>query len=177
MKRSISVMLARLASALRENKNMPLVNRLKVFSSRLANKIKSFSSDEIHVIVGCALFAGLSIPAARFGLVGSLKPLRWAYVLTYTLICVTSYMAAALLLIWTKFFRKTTLGWAAVAVLGSFILAIVYHLRLVPAQSPVYDLVFIHLRDALGTAFWLALFTLPLAVLVKYSGNVVRALK
>ena len=163
---------------------MPIVDRIESMLGALGEKVENFSSSRMSVIVGCALAAGLSIPVAWFGILRisvmwRINTPSWAYILEFALICVTCYLAAALLLIGAKFHTKAVLGWILVAVLGSFILASfsdVWRNSEIWHRS-VYDLIFVHLRDALERTIWLSIFTLPFAAVVNYSGSLVRAVR
>lgn len=97
--------------------------------------------------------------------------------LTVALICVSCYMAVALLIILAKAHRKLAHDWLVVVVVGSFILVIFAGVWRKPEiwRLPAYDLISVHLIDALEKTHWLSLFTLPFAALVKYSGSMVRA--
>ena len=158
------------------------VDHIESLFSILAQKIENFSNDRIRVVVGCALAAGLSIPVTWFGLLRismlwRLNTPSWAYMLTAALVCVSCYMAVALLLILAKAHRKLAYDWLVVVILGSFILVIIAGVWRKPEiwRLPAYDLISVHLRDALEKTQWLSLFTLPFAALVKYSGSMVRA--
>jgi hypothetical protein len=163
---------------------MSAICRIESMLSALAEKIESFSSDRMRVIVGCSLAAGLSIPVAWFGflrisVLWRINTASWAFMLTFALACVSCYMAAGLLVILVKAHRKIALSWFLVVVLGSFILAIFAGAWRNPEiwQLSAYDLISVHLRDALERTVWLSLFTLPFAAVVKYSGGMVRAVK
>jgi hypothetical protein len=99
--------------------------------------------------------------------------------LIFALACVSCYMAAVLLLALVKSHGKIALDWFFVVVSGSFILAIFADAWRDPEiwRLSAYDLIFVHLRDALERTVWLSLFTLPFAAIVKYSGGIVRALR
>lgn len=161
-----------------------LIDRVEPMLGTLGEKVESFSGDRTRVIVGCALATGLSIPIAWFGflrisVMWRINTPSWAFILTFALVCVASYMVAALLLILTKVHRKVDLSWILVAVLGSLVLAIFSDVRRNPEiwHRSVYDLVFIHLRDALERTIWLSMFTLPFAAFIEYSGSIVRTVR
>ena len=148
----------------------------------LANKIEKFSADRLSVIVGCALAAGLSIPIAWFSLLRisvlwRINTPSWTFIIKSALVCISCYMAAALLLILAKAHRKTTFSWIFVAVLGSFILAI-SDVWQSPASMPLTASDFISgpVKDLLEKTLWLSLFTMLFTALVRYSGSIVRAL-
>ena len=150
--------------------------------STLTKKIENFSNDRLRVVIGCALAAGLSIPVAWFSVLEILRfswdAPSWAYILKSTLICISCYLAVALLLILAKAHRKLAHDWFVVVVMGSFILVIIEDVWPNPEiwRLPVYDLISVHLLDALEKTHWVSLFTLPFAALVKHSGSIVRAL-
>lgn len=98
--------------------------------------------------------------------------------LTFALLCVSCYLAAALLFVLTKAHTRITAAWIPVVVLGSLVLAI-FDVWSSPElwRFFAYDLVFVYLRDTLERTVWLSLFTMPFAAAVKYSGSMVRGLK
>lgn len=126
-------------------------------------------------ILACAFVTGLSIPAAWFGFLrlSVMWPINtpsWRIITTRTLICLVSYLAAALLLIAIPKARTFPFNWLLLSVCGAFAVAIVYTFRPLPiSQLSFSELLLIHFRDALGTTFWLSLFTLPISALVYYS--------
>jgi hypothetical protein len=94
----------------------------------------------------------------------------WRFFMTRTLICLVSYLAVGLLLIAIPKARAFPFNWLLLVVCGAFVLAIVYTFHRLPiSQLSFTDLLLIHFRDALGTMFWLSLFTLPISALVYYS--------
>ena len=155
------------------------MNLIESLFSFLAEKIEKFANDRLRVVIGCAIVVGLSIPVAWFGLLRisvlwEINTPSWAYMLKTALICVSCYMAVALLLILTKAYRKLAHAWLVVVFMGSFFL-ILFWSRPEIWRLPAYDLVTVHLIDVLEKTHWLTLFTLPFAALVKYSGSIVRA--
>jgi glucan phosphoethanolaminetransferase (alkaline phosphatase superfamily) len=163
---------------------MSVTDRIESMLGALGDTIEKFSDDRMRVIVGCSLAAGLSIPVAWFGflrisVMWRINTPSWAFILTFALVCVSCYMAAALLLILAKAHRKFALSWLFVVALGSFILAVFADVWGNPEiwRLSTYDLISVPLRDALERTVWLSLFTLPFAALVKYSGGIVRAVK
>lgn len=126
-------------------------------------------------ILACAIVAGLSIPVAWFGLLrlSVMWPINtpnWRFIMAWTLICLGSYLIAGLLIIAIRKLRTFACNWLLLAICGAFFLAIVYTFKRLPiSQLSFNDLVLIHFRDALGTTFWLSLFTLPISALVYYS--------
>ena len=163
---------------------MSVIDRIESMLGALGEKIEKFTDDRLSVIIGCSLAAGLSIPIAWFGflrisVMWRINTPSWAFMITFALACVSCYMAAALLLILAKAHRKVALSWVLVVVLGSFILAIFADVWRNPElwRLSAYDLISVHLRDALERTVWLGLFTLPFAAVVKYSGSIVRAVK
>lgn len=163
---------------------MSVIDRVETMLGALGEKIEDFSNERVRVIVGCSLAAGLSIPIAWFGflrisVMWRINTPSRAYMLTFALACVSCYMAAALLLILVKAHRKFALSWLLVVVSGSFILAVFADVWRNPElwQLSAYELISVHLRDALERTVWLSLFTLPFAAIVKYSGSVVRGVR
>ena len=126
-------------------------------------------------ILACAFVTGLSIPAAWFGFLrlSVMWPINtpsWRFIASWTLISLVSYLAVGLLLIAIPKARTLPLNWLLLSVCGAFVLAIVYTFRRLPiSQLSFSELLLIHFRDALGTTFWLCLFTLPISALVYYS--------
>ena len=162
---------------------MSIIDRIESMLGAAGEKIERFSNDRVKVVVGGALAAGLSIPIVWFGflrisVLWRINTPSWAYMITFALACVSCYMAAALLLILVKAYRMA-LSWLFVVVLGSFILSIFADVWRNPEiwRLSAYDLIFVHLRDALERTVWLSLFTLPFAAIVKCSGSIVRAAK
>ena len=163
---------------------MPIVDRIESMLGALGGKIENFSSDRLSVIVGCALAAGLSIPITWFGflrisVLWRINTPSWVLMLTFALACVSCYMAAALLLILAKAHRKFALSWLLVVAVGSFILTVFADVWRNPEiwRLSAYELMSVHLRDALERTVWLSLFTLPFAAIVKYSGSIVRGIR
>lgn len=162
---------------------MSLIDRIEPLLGDLAEQVEKFSGDRLRIIIACALAAGLSIPVALFGLLRisvlwRINTPSWAFILTFTLACVTCYMTSALLLIWAKQHRKNAFGWVWMIILGSFILAVFNNVWATDiSRHSVYDLVFAYLHGALERTAGLSLFTLPFAALVNYSGSIVRAVR
>lgn len=138
---------------------------------------KELSPGKFSTLCACAIVAGLSIPTAWFGLLrlSILWPINtpsWRFILTWTLICLGSYMGAGLLVIAIPPVRTRAFSWVLLTVCGAFVLAIVYTFQRLPiSQLSFNELVLIHFRDALGTTLWLSLFTLPISALVYYSAS------
>jgi hypothetical protein len=130
-------------------------------------------------ILACALVAGLSIPTAWFGFLrlSVMWPINtpsWRFVVTWTLICLGSYLSGGLFLIGIRAVRTHAVNWLLVSVCGAFVLAIIYTFhRLTISQLSFNELLLVHFRDALGTTFWLSLFTLPISALVYYSTSII----
>jgi hypothetical protein len=126
-------------------------------------------------ILACAFVAGLSIPTAWFGFLrlSVMWPINtpsWRFIMTRTLACLGGYLSVGLLFIAIRAVRTHALSWVLLSVCGAFVLAIVdTFLGLTIAQLSFSELLLIHFRDALGTTFWLSLFTLPISALVYYS--------
>jgi len=126
-------------------------------------------------ILACAFVTGLSIPAAWFGILrlSVMWPINtpsWRFIATWTLICLVSYLAVGLILIAIP--KARTLPWLLLSVCGAFVLGTVYTFHRLPiSQLSFSELLLIHFRDALGTAFWLSLFTLPISASVYYSAS------
>ena len=163
---------------------MSVIDRIESMLGTLAEKVENFSNDQMRVVVGCSLAAGLSIPMAWFGflrisVLWRINTPSWAFMLTFALACVSCYMAAALLLILVKAHRKFALSWLLVVISGSFILAAFADVWRNPElwRLSAYELTSVHLRDALERTVWLSLFTVPFAAIVKYSGSIVRAVR
>lgn len=94
----------------------------------------------------------------------------WAFIITWTLICFASYLSAAMLLSAIQAARQSRYSWVLVSVVGSFVLALVYTFYPPPLSHLSFsEVLLVHFRDALGTTFWLSIFTLPVSALVYYS--------
>ena len=142
---------------------------------RLATGSKSISVDALLQILACAFVTGLSIPAAWFGflrlsVMWPISTPSWRFITTWTLICLVSYLAVGILLSAIPKTRTPPFNWLLLSVCGALVLAIVYMFHRLPiSQLRFSELLLIHFRDALGTTFWLSLFTLPISALVYYS--------
>jgi len=114
-------------------------------------------------------------PAAWFGflrlsVMGPINTPTWRFIAIWTLICLVSYLSVGLLLIAIPKARTLPFNWLLLSICGAFVLAIVYTLGRLPIlQLSFSELLLIHFWDALGTTFWLSLFTLPISALVYYS--------
>jgi len=141
----------------------------------LTKFIHQFQFREPVRILACAFFLGLSIPAAHFGflrisVMWRINTPTWNYIANYTLVCLSCFLGAGLLLCATKVITKSERVWVLLSVLGSFVVALVYTFRRLPlSQLTLSELLLVHFRDALGTMFWLTLFTLPVAAFIYYS--------
>jgi hypothetical protein len=126
-------------------------------------------------IVSCALVVGLIIPTAHFGFLrlSAFWPINTptgSFIATYTLLCLGSYLSAGLLLTANQLTRRSGYGWAFLSIMGSFVLALVYTFRPLPLSELSFsELLLVHFRDALGTTFWLSIFTAPISASVYYS--------
>jgi|GEM_PF-7092496 len=126
-------------------------------------------------ILACAIVTGIAIPTAWFGFLrlSVMWPINtpsWRFITSWTLICVGSYLSVGLIFIAIRAVRTFGFNWALLSVCGGLVLAIIYTFKRLPiSQLNFNDLLLIHFRDALGTAFWLSLITLPISALVYYS--------
>jgi hypothetical protein len=99
-----------------------------------------------------------------------INPPTWRYILTFTLVCLASYVAAGLVVAGVSFMRRASYSWLLVAVFGSPVLAVIYKFRLYPggdgalASERLITLV----GDALESAVWLSVFTLPFSAAFFY---------
>jgi len=138
---------------------------------------KELSPGKFWTLCACAIVAGLSIPTAWFGLLRlsvmwQINTPSWRFILTWTLICLGSYVSAGLIVLAIPDVRTRSFSWVLLTVCGAFVLAIVYTFQRLPiSQLAFNELVVIHFRDALGTTLWLSLFTLPISALVYYSAS------
>ncbi len=136
---------------------------------------REYESRQVVRLLACAAVLGLSIPSAHFGLlrISVLWPLNtptWNRILTYTVVCIVSYLSAALILSAHKMTRKSRFCRVFLSILGSAALALVYTFYRLPlSEFTRSELLLIHLRDALATAFWLTLFTLPISALFYFA--------
>jgi len=75
----------------------------------------------------------------------------WRFIMTWTLICVGSYLSAGLLFIAIRAVRTHAFNWLLLSVCGAFVLAIVYTFQsLTIAQLSFTELVLVHFRGRLG---------------------------
>ena len=93
----------------------------------------------------------------------------WNFIFTWTFICFASYLSAGVLLSAIQAARQSRYSWALVSVVGSFVLALVYTFHLSLSNLSFSEMLFVNFRDALGTTFWLSIFTSPISALVHYS--------
>jgi hypothetical protein len=146
---------------------------------RIALKRGSPSRQVIRILA-CAVVLGLSIPTAYFGLlrISVLWPINtpsWNHILTYTVVSLLSYLSVGLLLSANKVTRNSRYCWVFLSAAGSCVLAIIYTFyRLPPSELTLSEWLLIHLREALGTTFWLTLFTLPISALFYHAASLVR---
>ena len=127
----------------------------------LSNKTKFVVGNRVVIIAGCAIATGLSIPFAKFGLrrvsvMRWINPPSWRYILTVTLICMVSYLAAGLIVVGVKWLRRASFSWLLVATFGSMILAALYKFDLYHggAGSISTQMVVARVNDALESALW-----------------------
>jgi hypothetical protein len=120
----------------------------------------------------CALVVGLSLPTAHFGVlrISVFWPLNtpsWSFIANYALVCLGSYVVTAILLCLFQYVRDSGFSWLWLSIGGSFVLAMVYTFHRLPIfEVGIYELVFVHFRDALGTTFWLSVFTSPISAVI-----------
>lgn len=141
----------------------------------LANKMVSLPRNNVGLIFGCAIVAGLSIPVAWFGMrrvsvMRWINPPSWRYIWTFTLVCLGSYLIAGFIVVGIRFLRRASYCWLFVAIVGSLVLAAVYKFKLYPgADDGISSEMFIaRVSDALESALWLSIFTLPISAAAYY---------
>lgn len=146
-------------------------------------RIQTFSGEPMRVALACAAVAGIALPAVFFGLLrisafGRINPPNFIKVVTATLLCLSCYLAASLLVIWLKSLGRAVPSWVLIAVTGSVILVVVGGIWMRPAilRLPLAEIASDKLPDALGTMVGLSVFTLPFTAVVYYAGSIVRAI-
>jgi hypothetical protein len=161
---------------------MSLAEQFEKLLAYIGARILSFSSDRKRVDLACAVVAGIALPAAFFGLLrisifGRINPPSFAKIATATLLCLSCYLVASLLVVWLKSLRRVMPSWVWIAVLGSAILVITGGIWMRPAilRLSLAEIVSDKLPDALGTTFGLSVFTLPFTAVVYYADSIVRA--
>jgi len=102
-----------------------------------------------------------------------INPPSWSYILTFTLVCLVSYMVAGLIVVGLERLRRTTFCWLWVATFGSIILATVYKFELHRGGGgSISSQMFVaRVNDALESALWLSMFTLPVSAAVYYMAS------
>jgi hypothetical protein len=144
----------------------------------LSNKTELGVGNHVIIIAGCAIAAGLCIPFAWFGIrrvsvMRWINPPSWRYILIFTLVCLVSYLTAGLIVVGVKWFRRASFSWLLVATFGSMILATVYKFKLyhVGGGSISSEMSVVRVNDALESALWLSMFTLPFSAAVYYTAR------
>jgi hypothetical protein len=75
----------------------------------------------------------------------------WQFIVTWTLICLGTYLSAGLLIIAIRTVRTCAFNWVLLSVCGAFVLAIVYTFQRLPiSQLSFNDLMLIHFSRCLG---------------------------
>ena len=146
---------------------------------RILNEQNQMSvGSHVAIISACAIASGLSIPIAWFG-IRRVSVMRWINapgwrdIFTFTLVCLVSYLAAGFIVLGVKWLRRSSLSWLFVSVFGSMILAIIYKFQLyeVGGVSVSSQMSIAQVSDALESALWLSMFTLPFSVAVYFMAS------
>ena len=144
----------------------------------LSNKTRLAVGNHIIIIGGCAIATGLSIPCAWFGMrrvsvMRWINPPSWWYIVTFTRVCLLSYLAAGLIVVGVNRLRRARFSWLLVATLGSMILAVVYKFQLYHGGvSTISSHLFLaRVTDALESTLWLSMFTLPFSAAIYYTAT------
>ena len=162
---------------------MALAQAFEKLLAYVGARIQSFSSDPKRVDLAGAVVAGIALPTAVFGLLrisvlGRINPPSFSKITTATLLSLSCYLLASLLIIWLKNLRRVLPSWVFVAVVGSAILVVAGGVWMRPAvlRLSLAEIVSDKLPDALGTIIGLSIFTLPFTAVVYYIGSILRAL-
>jgi len=137
-------------------------------------KMAPLPRNKVSLIFSCAIVAGLSIPVPWFGMrrisvMRWINPPSWRYIWTFTLICLVSYLIAGLIVVGIRFMRRASYCWLFVAIVGSLVLAVVYKFKLYSGADGISSEMFTaRVSDALESALWLSIFTLPISAAVYY---------
>lgn len=134
----------------------------------------SLPRNNVGLIFSCAIVVGLSIPVAwismrRVSVMRWINPPSWRYIWTFTLVCLVSYLIAGLIVVGIRFLRRASYCWLFVAIVGSLVLAVVYKFKLYSGADSISAEMFIARgSDALESALWLSIFTLPISAAAYY---------
>jgi hypothetical protein len=162
---------------------MALAERFVKLLAFIGAWIESFSNASKRKDLACAVFAGVALPTAYFGLLrisvfGRINPPSFTKIATALLLSLSCYLAASLLAIRLKSLRRVVPSWMFIAVMGSAVLVVVGGVWMRPAilRLSLAEVISDKLLDALGTIIGLSIFTLPFTAVVYYAGSIVRAI-